>query len=304
MHSLNLPSSWLVPAKISFGDMGKYDPHGEYLILECDEFDKNFLSFSPYMSIISGIGYDHQEIYSTEESYREAFRQFIAKSAWKVLWKSDFDKLGLEADADSSYVVVNDNDEEISKIKLLGEVNRRDAWLVIQAISNISKLPVGKITKIMNEFPGASRRMELIKKNIYTDYAHTPEKIVGAVNVAMEMATSTGKNLVVVYEPLTNRRMHYTKEQHQDLFKGVSKLFWVPTYLAREDPNQPVLTPSELIQYLNPDTQVVAQAAELNGQLKRSIKDLRKDNIILCLSGGGGGSLDEWLRKEFSGWLS
>jgi UDP-N-acetylmuramate--alanine ligase len=301
MKALNQPISYSVGAKISFGDMGQYDPKSDYFVLECDEFDRNFLNFTPYMGLISGIAYDHQEIYPTEAGYREAFREYIGKSAWKVMWQEDFVRLGLEADA--THLVIEETTPEIQQLGLIGEVNRRNAWLVITAVSQITKIPTDKLIRLMNKFPGVSRRMEPIKKHLYSDYAHTPEKIAGALQIGRELAAKSGLKLVVVYEPLTNRRMHFTREQHRDLFNGVAKLYWVPSYLAREDPNQPVLTPTELIESLNPETKAVAEPAELNDNLKNAIRLHRKHDIVLCLSGGGGGSLDEWLRKQSWGWF-
>jgi UDP-N-acetylmuramate--alanine ligase len=299
--NLGLALSYSVGAKIKFGDMGHYDPKSEHFVLECDEFDRNFLSFKPYMALISGVGYDHHEIYPTPQAYREAFREFLGKSAWRLLWHSDVEKLNL--DMDSSFIVLDDNDPHLQQIKLYGSVNRKDAWLVIQGVHTITKVPVERLIAIMNRFPGVSRRMEPIKKRLFTDYAHTTDKIRGAIEIGLEIAKEQGRKLVVIYEPLTNRRMHFTKEEHRDVFNGVSKLYWVPSYLAREDPNQPVLTPKELIAYLNPEIQSVAEPAELNDDLKKAIKQHRKHDIVLCLSGGGGHSLDEWLRKEFSGWF-
>ncbi len=302
MRSLGISPSHSVGAKIDFGEMGSYEPKSEYFVLEADEFDRNFLSFSPYMSLISGIAYDHHEIYPTEESYRQAFREFLGKSAWRLLWQSDFKKLG--GDVDDSYVQIDDDAPEIAQITLPGTVNRRNAWLVIKAVQHITKEPADKLIAIMNKFPGVSRRMEQIKPHLYTDYAHTVEKIVGAVDIGQEVARTENRELVVVYEPLTNRRMHHTAALHRDVFNGVSKLYWVPSYLAREDPDQVVLAPIELIANLNPDMQSRAEAAELNKQLKKSIKHhIKHGGLVLCLSGGGGGSLDEWLRKEFSGWF-
>lgn len=302
MRAQNLPLSYSVGAKISFGDMGFYDPKSEYFALEADEFDRNFLSFSPYMSIISGIAYDHHEIYSTEEAYRQAFREFLGKSAWRLLWQSDFDRLGLEMDA--SYIVLDDNAPELDQLKLLGRVNRRNAWLVITAVHRITKLPTEKLIELMNKFPGVSRRMEPIKPHLFSDYAHTVEKIAGAIEIAQEIARTQNRELIVVYEPLTNRRMHHTRAQHRDLFNTVSKLYWVPSYLAREDPNLPVLSPIELISELSPEARQKAEAAELGKGLKKAIKwHLKHGGLVLCLSGGGGGSLDEWLRAQKWGWL-
>lgn len=303
MKSLGIPVSYSVGAKISFGDMGAFDPKSEYFVLEADEFDRNFLSFSPYAALISGVAYDHHEIYPTEEDYRQAFREFLGKSAWRFLWKSDFDNLGLDADA--SYVVIDNNTPETNSLTMPGMVNRQNAWLAISAVHSITKEPIEKLMKIMNDFPGVARRMERIRPHLYTDYAHTVEKIAGAIGIGQEVAKNEGRNLVVVYEPLTNRRMHHTAALHRDIFNGVSKLYWVPSYLAREDPNLPVYAPAELIKNLNPGMQTKAEPAELNKDLKKKIKQHRRHgDMVLCLSGGGGGSLDEWLRKEFSGRFS
>jgi UDP-N-acetylmuramate--alanine ligase len=296
--SLEIPLSYSVGGKLSFGDMGQFDASSEYFVLECDEFDRNFLSFSPYMAVITGIAYDHHEIYETEEAYNGAFREFLGKSAWRFIWQSDLNRLNSEADA--SYMVINDTDQSIAGIPLLGEVNRKNAWLVINVMQKLTGRPVDELLGHMSKFPGVSRRMEKISKHIYSDYAHTPEKITGAIGIAREVAAREKRDLVIVYEPLTNRRMHYTREQHRDLFNGIKHLYWVPSYLAREDPNLPVLTPTELITNLNPETQAIAEPAELNKDLKKKLKKhLRHGGLVVALSGGGGESLDEWLRKEF-----
>ena len=95
----------------------------------------------------------------------------------------------------------------------------------------------------MNSFPGVSRRFEKIADNIYTDYAHTPEKIRGAIQLTRELA---GDNVVVVYEGLHNTRQHFIKDKLKHLFDGVKTLYIVPSYLAREDPSLHILTPEDL----------------------------------------------------------
>jgi UDP-N-acetylmuramate--alanine ligase len=261
-----VPISYSVGAKIPFGDMGHFDSGSEYFIYECDEFDRNFLAFNPYLSLITGIDYDHQEIFPTIEDYRDAFKQFLGQSEWNIVWSSDVDANQLKTG--ENYSILNDTDPALSKLQLVGEVNRRNACL--------------------------SRRFEKITGGLYSDYAHTIPKIRGALQTARELS----KNVVVVYEPLTNRRQHYIQTEYSDLFEGIKKLYWVPSYLAREDSEQHVLTPEELIKNMrNSD---IAQAAGLNENLKQAIQlHLNQGDLVLALSGGGGGSLDEWLRKQF-----
>ena len=124
---------------------------------------------------------------------------------------------------------------------------------------------------------------------------------VAGLNTALEMAKEKSQKVVVVYEPLTNRRMHYTRDKHADIFDGASAIYWVPSYLAREDPTQAVLKPAELINSLSEDLQKIAKPMELDDNLKTTIKaHLDAGDMVVAMSGGGGHSLDEWLRKEIN----
>jgi UDP-N-acetylmuramate-alanine ligase len=141
--------------------------------------------------------------------------------------------------------------------------------------------------------------MEMIIPNLYSDYAHTPDKIRGAMSVALEMATEKQQNVVVVYEPLTNRRQHYMLDDYQDCFDGAAKLYWIPSYLAREDESQRVIPPAELISHLSDPS--VGEAMNRDDELKHAIqKHLEAGDMVVCMAGGGGNSLDDWLRKEFA----
>lgn len=290
---LGIPLSYSVGAKISFGEMGNFDSSSEYFVYEADEFDRNFLAFHPYMSLITGIDYDHHEIFPTREDYRNAFKQFLSQSNQAVLWHSDVQKNGLTTD--ETYLTLNDNDPALTQLQLNGQVNRRDAWQVIKALESLTSTSVPKLLAHMNNFPGLSRRFEKIAPNLYSDYAHTIPKIAGCLQQAKELSD----NVVVVYEPLTNRRQEFIKDEYANLFSGIKKLYWVPSYLAREDPDAHVFTPAELIE--NMTNKEVAEPAELNEELVRVIKlELAKGALVVCISGGGGGSLDEWLRQQFS----
>lgn len=293
---LGLPISYSVGAKIPFGDMGQYQESSEYFVYECDEFDRNFLAFEPHISLITGVTWDHHEIFPTREDYQMAFQEFITQSEHTVLWQEDAMYLNLPA---SPTLAIQDSaDPRIDDITLPGLYNRLDAWLAIQSVHRTTDTPLDKLISIMNRFPGLQRRMEQIIPNLYSDYAHTPEKIRGAMSVALEMAEDKGQDVVVVYEPLTNRRQHYMLDDYRDCFSGASKVYWIPSYLAREDPNQRIIPPEELISHL--DEPSIAEPMERDDKLKATIqKHLDAGDMVVCMAGGGGNSLDEWVRQEF-----
>lgn len=289
---LSIPVSYSVGAKISFGEMGEYTDGSEYFVYEADEFDRNFLAFKPSLGVVTGVAWDHHEIFPTESDYNLAFNQFVQNSQSIIIWQNDTQKLGLTTS--SNLKSLDENDHNLGQIKLIGRVNRQDAWLAVNTVSQVTNQPLDSLITIINKFPGLNRRFEKISDGLYSDYAHTPDKIAGCLQTAFEVS----KNVVIVYEPLTNRRQHYIKEDYKTLFDGVKKLYWVPSYLARENPSQSVLTPEELIK--NMDNSDIAETAELNDQLLTNIQShIKSGDLVVGISGGGGGSLDEWLRTEF-----
>jgi UDP-N-acetylmuramate--alanine ligase len=295
---LDEPVSYLLPAKTSFADMGRFDPKSKYFIYEADEFDRNFLAFEPAISLITGVSWDHHEIFPTREDYQAAFREFISQSRDTYIWDEDASYLELSDDA-QGVRILNSNEPDIGHVGLLGRYNRLDAWLAIQAVHRAVGKPTAELLKLIGRFPGLSRRMERIVPNLYSDYAHTPEKIRGAMSVAMEMAAIQGQKIVVVYEPLTDRRQHYIMDDYKDCFGGADTLYWIPSYLAREDPEQRVIPPEELVAHL--DDPSVAVPMQRDSKLKQAIqRHLDAGDMVVCMAGGGGGSLDDWIRQEFA----
>lgn len=291
--SMNIPVSYLIPAKVSFGEMGQYDPNSQYFIYEADEYDRNFLAFSPHLSVISGVSWDHHEVYPTKEEYIQAFRDFISQSGQTILWSKDALYLAVTGE---KLLIQNDNQHSLDNIKLKGEYNRRDAWLAIIASHQLAGVKLNELTENINSFPGLSRRMEEIYPGLYTDYAHTPDKIRGAINAALE--TAQGRPLIVIYEPLTNRRQIHMIGDYKDCFKGADHVYWLPSYLAREDPNDRIIEPKELIEKLSDPS--IAETMKRDEQLVEIVKDhLNQGHMVVAMAGGGGGSLDDWLRERF-----
>lgn len=296
---LGLPVSYSVGAKLSFGAMGEFNPASDYFIYEADEYDRNFLAFYPYLSIITGIDWDHPDIYPSRESYNQAFIDFINQSDRVVMWEDDDQKLSVR-DLKPTRIVLSKTDESsLRHLTLPGKVNRENALEVAAALDVlVPGTSKDELMQQLNAFPGLSRRFEEIIPGLYTDYAHTPPKIQGALQLAHEKG---GDNVVIIYEGLHNTRQHFIKHELHTLFDGVKKLYIVPSYLAREDPNLALLSPNDLKALLSPTAQSHAEPAELNHELKQTIQNhIAAGDTVLCITAGGGNSLDEWLRREFA----
>lgn len=73
-------------------------------------------------------------------------------------------------------------------------------------------------------------------------------------------------------------------------------IYWLPTYLAREDPTLPLLTPEDLtVNLVNRDA---VSYANLDDTLWRQISAARAEGkLVLCM---GAGTIDGWLRNQLS----
>lgn len=294
MLKLEIPISYSVGAKIGFGEMGHYDPKSTYFIYEADEYDRNFLAFRPAVSLITGIDWDHPDIYPTRQEYEQAFVTFMDQSDRAIMWRRDAQTLSLPP-TDQAITTLDETHQAIgAQLGLVGLVNRQNAWQVVNTVHAITKKPLDELVAIMNNFPGVARRFERIVPHVYSDYAHTPAKIRGALQMANEVAPG---QVVVVYEGLHNTRQHFIKDELPTLFAKAKELYIVPSYLAREDESLELLTPEKLCEIIKEPSN--PHPAALNDELKEAITSHVKDgDLVLCLSAGGGGSLDEWLRQE------
>lgn len=275
---LNLPASYVVGTTLGFAPSGSYNDGDKYFIYEADEYDRNFLKFHPWLSVIVSVSYDHPDIYKTPEEYKEAFEQFKSQSK-NVIFETGFDNF-----------------------ELAGKVRRRDAGLAFEAIKQIVKnenlkIDDSEIVNILNEFPGVGRRFEKLIDGIYTDYAHHPEEIKATMDVALdEMDIKSKKGVVVVYQPHQNTRQHEVQDIYYDAFIGATKVFWLPTYLTREDESLPVLKPLDFINQLN--NAEVAEPAELDDELFNEILKYRDDGYLVILMAAG--PADGWLRNKIA----
>jgi len=283
MRELGIPASYSVGSTLSFGPSGKYDPNSEYFVYECDEYDRNFLHFQPYLSLITSIDYDHPDTYPTEAEYTEAFRQFIAQSRHSLLWRSDSEYI--DAPTEKTWIL-----DTTINFPLAGEHNRRNATLVAKASEYLSLVKDDGVINALGNFPGTDRRFEKIGDNLYSDYGHHPKEIAATLQLARELS----EHVVLVYQPHQNRRQTRIQKDYIDQFELADQTYWLPTYLSREDPDEPILTPEDLIKNLTNKASV--EIVEFGDDLWAKIQQARADGkLVLCM---GAGTIDGWVRDR------
>ena len=282
-HKLVLPISYLVGSTLPWASAGKYTKNSKFFIYEADEYDRNFLHFHPWLSIITTETYDHADTYKTPDEYRAAFSQFKNQS---------------------EHIIAAVDTLPISGLTLAGELRRYDAQLAFSAISMMAldmnacfSIKSSDIVNALNSFPGAGRRFEQIAPGAYSDYAHHPEEVSATIEMARELVDRDKyAGLVVVYEPHQNARQHQVKDAYSEIFHGVDKLFWLPTFLTREKSGLKTLKPKDFIATL--DNKDIAESATANDKLAATLRELHSQNKLILLMTAG--PADTWFRQIFA----
>jgi UDP-N-acetylmuramate--alanine ligase len=284
---LGIPVSYLIGTNISYGRSGEFALGSQYFIYECDEFDRNFLNFEPYLSIIPSLDYDHPDTYKTEKDYSEAFVQFMSQSQCVISWEvvnrymqKVYTEQGLGytkmLDGKEIYFLQDDepNNQEYYMIdrwiKIPGILKRRNALVAMSGLASFCGMDMDDMLKVVASFPGTQRRFEKLAQNLYSDYGHHPAEIFATLQMASEIIneqylskldTMEGKlleksgelhkqKLILVYQPHQNIRQHDADIQkgYKNCFEIANKVYWLPTYLSREYTDLPILTPQDIIE--------------------------------------------------------
>lgn len=292
LQQLGIPVSYSVGTTLSFGPSGQFVPGSRYFVYEADEFDRNFLHFQPWLSVITALDYDHPDTYPTPDDYRQAFIQFMEQSDYSLLWEKDLRYLD-HPDIAADYSAF-DEFMNLSHITLAGNHTRHNAFLAIEALGRVEAVEdvqvQSKTLAAINSFPGTARRFEKLGDHLYSDYGHHPSEIAATLQMARELSDY----VVLVYQPHQNIRQHELREQYTDaVFESANEIYWLPTYLSREDPALEVLPPSELTQALSQNDSL--HLSELDAQLWDDIQRHRDaGHLVLCM---GAGTIDGWVRE-------
>lgn len=214
LHALNhcgVEADFMVGAQLSgFEVMVKLTDSAKYMVLEGDEYltspidlRPKFHLYKPNIALISGIAWDHINVFPTFEMYKEQFSIFcekiegngsliycnedknvreIANSARKEIKKLPYGVMPNRIENGKTIIQWKGKD---CFLKVFGEHNLMNiygAMLVCQEIG----ISNNEFLNAIQSFSGASKRLELVKENdnvsIYKDFAHSPSKLKATIS--------------------------------------------------------------------------------------------------------------------------
>jgi UDP-N-acetylmuramate: L-alanyl-gamma-D-glutamyl-meso-diaminopimelate ligase len=213
MHVLrdsNLNFDYMVGAQLEgFDTMVKITDEASIIILEGDEYlsspiDRRpkFHLYKPDIALISGIAWDHINVFPTYEEYVEQFRIFanmvpdggsliycsddaevrkICDKVNKAVYKFPYHLPEYTIEDGVTYLIDNSDEGQVKHpLQIFGEHNLQNLEGAREVCNRLS-ITGWKFYNSIKKFSGAARRLELLGKNertvIYKDFAHSPSKL-------------------------------------------------------------------------------------------------------------------------------
>ena len=196
------------------------------IICEGDEYPASVIEkrpkfhfLYPHIAIITGIAWDHINVFQSFEFYLEQFRIFIDKiqPGGKLIFNSTdtvlkklvdghpatIHKIGYDIPDhyirdEHTYIRLEGNEARLSVFGNHNLLNLHAAYLACKEIGIEAPVFVRSIA----DFTGASKRLELIATNdhtnIYRDFAHAPSKVKATIEAVKQQFP--GRKLIAVLE--------------------------------------------------------------------------------------------------------
>ena len=216
MKDAGIDTDFMVGAQLEgFDVMVRLSDTAKYMVIEGDEYltspiDRipKFHKYHPHIAVISGIGWDHVNVFPTFDSYLEQFRIFINTienngclifdntdaEARRLAESSKVTHLGYGIHPyhsnDGKTFLSLDNGDEV-EVRIFGEHNMKNinaARLVLNRIGVTDE----QFYNSIKSFKGAARRLENLIDNkekgnvVFRDFAHAPSKVLATVNAIRE----------------------------------------------------------------------------------------------------------------------
>ena len=276
----------------------------EYLSSPVDRRPK-FHLYQHHIGVISGISWDHINVFPTEENYREQFRIFadMTPKAGVLIYDRDDEQVqfvSVPTSPNVTYIgygphehvirdgrtyLLNKKDEEVP-VQVFGEHNLRN----ISAAKEVCKqlgIKGKDFFRAVATFPGAARRLELVREGttsvVYKDFAHAPSKLKATATALKKQFPQ--RRLVACLELHTFSSLNPAfLPQYAHCFDApdVAVVYFNPHVLAHKRlPPLAAATVAEAFQ--RPDLKVITDSAELADFLRAQA--WANANLLLMSSG-------------------
>lgn len=211
LRSAGLAFDYMVGAQIEgFDNMVGLSEESTIAVFEGDEYltspidpRPKFHLYRPHIAVISGIAWDHVNVFPTFDIYRKQFEQFVqtiepnghliycasdpvvcqvVKDAPQSVARFDYLAHPSRINLEKTCLITDSGDVEL---KIFGHHNMENISAAKQ-VCTILGVANNDFYRAVSTFNGAAKRLQLVKSaettDVFLDFAHAPSKVVATVN--------------------------------------------------------------------------------------------------------------------------
>ena len=201
LNRLGIEADYMVGAQIEgFERMVRLSDTAKYAVFEGDEYltspldlRSKFLWYHPHVAILTGIAWDHINVFPTFPEYVETFRKFVDSfepDGSFIYYQRDENLRAIAEGArkDITCIPYSEYTGDVP-MQVFGKHNMQNLQAAMLACHCIGVAPDDFYREI-SSFTGASNRLEKIAETAdcvaYKDFAHSPSKLKATVNAVRE----------------------------------------------------------------------------------------------------------------------
>lgn len=199
LQRLGIEADYMVGAQIEgFERMVRLSDTAKYAVFEGDEYltspldlRSKFLWYRPHVAILTGIAWDHINVFPTFPQYVDTFRKFVETISSAFIYYEGDDNLRQLAAEAQGRVQCLPYKEYVGDVEMavFGKHNMQNLQAACLACQQIGIQPEDFYREI-STFTGASNRLEKICETdtsvAYKDFAHSPSKLKATINAVRE----------------------------------------------------------------------------------------------------------------------
>lgn len=318
LHYHNREEDYMVGAQLEgFDVMVRLSEESNFMIMEGDEYLSStldlrpkFLLYQPNIALISGIAWDHINVFPTFDNYVEQFELFIesiTNGGILVYNQEDFEVLKLVQKTKNPIRKLPYKTPTHEILNGITYLKTQDGPIPIEIFGNHNLLNLEGARLICNQlgimdedfyeaiqsFKGASKRLELVKRNkdyvVYKDYAHSPSKVRSTTAAVKEQYPN--KELIACLELHTYSSLNidFLDQYKNSLDKADVKIVYYSEEALRIKRRDPIDT--EYIKTAFGDEDIIVFTDST--ALQEYISEIAKANrVFLMMSSGNYAGID------------
>ena len=298
--------------------------NGQFFVIEGDEYDTaffdkdpKFLHYNPLITILTGIEFDHADIYQDLDHVIESFRRLIdlipsngllitneddpvseiqSKNArcpvitYGFSQRSQWKPFDILFEEDQTQFTVLKNDREYMNVStpLYGRHNISNLLSTI-VLSDFLGIDKSVLYEAMKTFKGIRRRQEIKGKKrgvlVIDDFAHHPTAVKETIRAVKEKHKA--RRLIAVFEPRSNSSRRDIFQDKYTLSFDMADLILIPEPpLMEKIPPNERFSSKKLVEDLRIKGLEAFYYPDSDGLLNEIIGQSREGDVVLIMSNG------------------